>query len=93
MASAIECYMEQNRALEYDALNALHKQIDDSWKDMVENFCVITTENQIPRAVLMRVLNLTRLFNVIYKDGDGYTQSQGSTKTHIKSLLVDSVPL
>ncbi|XP_038903296.1 alpha-farnesene synthase-like [Benincasa hispida] len=93
VASAIECYMEQNSASEYDAINALHKQIDDSWKDIVENYCVVTTNDEVPRAVLRRVLNLTRLFNVIYKDGDGYTQSQGSTKAYIKSLLVDSVPL
>ncbi|KGN56187.1 hypothetical protein Csa_010016 [Cucumis sativus] len=93
VASAIECYMEQNHLSEYEALIALRKQIDDLWKDMVENYCAVITEDEVPRGVLMRVLNLTRLFNVIYKDGDGYTQSHGSTKAHIKSLLVDSVPL
>lgn len=78
---------------EHDVLIILGKQIDEFWKDMVENYCVVITEEEVPRGVLMRVLNLTRLFNVIYKDGDGYTQSHGSTKTHIKSLLVDSLPL
>ncbi|KAL0549951.1 hypothetical protein IC582_014446 [Cucumis melo] len=93
VASAIECYMEQNHMSEHDVLIILGKQIDEFWKDMVENYCVVITEEEVPRGVLMRVLNLTRLFNVIYKDGDGYTQSHGSTKTHIKSLLVDSLPL
>ena len=45
----------------------------------------------IPMPLLMRVLNLARVIDVIYKEGDGYTHV-GKEKNNVASVLIDPVP-
>ncbi|GFZ06550.1 terpenoid cyclases/Protein prenyltransferases superfamily protein [Actinidia rufa] len=90
MASAIECYMKQHGATEEEAIIELYEQVTNAWKDMNAE-CLYSTN--VPMPLLVRVLNLARVINVLYKDEDGYTHSGTRTKNFVTLVLIDSVPI
>lgn len=75
---------------EQEAEKVMWKMVDDAWKDINEE-CLRPTP--VPRPLLMRILNLSRVIEVLYKGKDGYTHSQTETKGFVAALLVDPVPL
>nr|QWQ79565.1 TPS7 [Juglans sigillata] len=89
-ASAVECYMKKYGVSEEVAYDELSRQVSDAWKDINED-CLRPTA--VPMAILMRVLNLSRAIDVIYKDGDGYTHVGKEMKAKIESLLLYPVPI
>ncbi|KAL0549935.1 hypothetical protein IC582_014430 [Cucumis melo] len=89
VASAVECYMKQYDCSEEEACIELHKEVVDAWKDTNEAFY---RPFNVPVPVLMRVLNFSRVINLLYLDEDGYTNAKSGTKFLIKSLLVDPLP-
>ncbi|KAF5478797.1 hypothetical protein F2P56_005327 [Juglans regia] len=90
VASAVECYMTQHGVTEEEAVHELRKQVTDAWKD-INKECLYPTE--VPMPILMRVLNLSRVCDVVYKDEDGYTHAGIVLKDFVASLMVDPVPL
>ncbi|KAJ9671958.1 hypothetical protein PVL29_025552 [Vitis rotundifolia] len=90
VASAVECYMKQHGASEQETHNEFNKQVRDAWKDINEE-CLIPTA--VPMPILMRVLNLARVIDVIYKNEDGYTHSGTVLKDLVTSMLIDPVPI
>ncbi|KAG6689498.1 hypothetical protein I3842_11G178400 [Carya illinoinensis] len=90
VASAVECYMTQHGVTEEEAVHELRKQVTDAWKD-INKECLYPTE--VPMPILMRVLNLARVIDVVYKDEDGYTHAGIVLKDFVASLMVDPVPL
>ena len=90
MASAVECYMKQCGATEEEAVNELRKDVSNAWKDINEECLYPTT---VPLPLLVRVLNLARVMDVIYKDEDGYTRVGIVLKDFVASLLINPVPL
>ncbi|KAA8526909.1 hypothetical protein F0562_008862 [Nyssa sinensis] len=86
-ASAVECYMKQYGGSEEEIAAELGKQVCDAWKDINEE-CLSPTA--VPMPLLTRVLNLARVSDVVYKDGDGYTD--GRLKDFVTSLFIDAVP-
>jgi hypothetical protein len=82
--------MIQHGATEEEAVDEFRKEITDAWKDVNEECLYPTT---IPMPVVTRILNLTRVMDVIYKDEDGYTHAGIVLKDFVASLLVDPVPL
>nr|WBW04460.1 terpene synthase [Ficus pandurata] len=89
VASSIECYMKQYGASEQEAYDEFRRQIVEAWKDINAEW--LDEHEHAPRQLLMRVLNLARVMDVVYKDGDCYTNSGGLMKTFIKSVLIDAV--
>ncbi|KAF3456075.1 hypothetical protein FNV43_RR00718 [Rhamnella rubrinervis] len=89
-ASSVECYMNKHGVSEEEACDELRKQVVDAWKDINEE-CV--EPRDVPMALLMRPVNLARVMDVFYKDGDGYTHAAGPMKTFISSLLVHPIPI
>ncbi|KAI6690479.1 hypothetical protein NL676_027307 [Syzygium grande] len=84
--SAVQCYMKQYGVTEREAENDLRKQGDDAWKDMNEQ-CLRPTTIAMP--LLMGILNLTRVMDVLSKDGgDHYTNPHITLKDYIKSVLM-----
>lgn len=81
--------MEQYDCSEEEACVELHKEVVDAWKDTNEAFY---RPFNVPLPVLMRVLNFSRVMNLLYLDEDGYTNAKSRTKFLIKSLLVDPLP-
>nr|QWQ79571.1 TPS13 [Juglans sigillata] len=90
VASAVECYMTQHGVTEEEAVHKLRKQVTDAWKD-INKECLYPTE--VPMPILIRVLNLARVSDVVYKDEDGYTHAGIVLKDFVASLMVDPVPL
>ncbi|XP_023909257.2 (-)-germacrene D synthase [Quercus suber] len=90
VASAVECYMAQFGATEEEAINEFRKQVIDAWKDINKESLYPTI---VPMPVLMRILNLSRVMDVVYKDQDGYTNAGIVLKDFIRSMLIDPVPL
>ncbi|KAH9757636.1 alpha-humulene/(-)-(E)-beta-caryophyllene synthase [Citrus sinensis] len=94
-ASAIECYMKEKEregvsVTEQEVHEELYKKVGDAWKDINEE-CLMPTE--VPRPLLMRVLNLSRVIDVIYKEGDGYTHVGQVMKDNIASVLIHPVAI
>ena len=82
--------MKQHGVSREEAVDGFRKQIRNAWKDINEEFLRPT---QVPRPFLMRILNLARIMDVLYKDEDSYTHAGGIMKNYNAALLVDPVPL
>ena len=82
--------MAQNGATEEEAVKEFRKQVTNSWKDINEECLYPTT---LPMPLLMRILNLARVIDVVYKDEDGYTHAGVVLKDFVASMLIDPVPL
>ncbi|KAK9289491.1 hypothetical protein L1049_007646 [Liquidambar formosana] len=89
IASAVECYMKQHGVSKQEAYEELQKQVTNAWKDINQECLKPTTV--VPMTLLTRVLNLTRATYLVYKDGDGYTNSKLLLKDYIVSLFIDPV--
>ncbi|CAL9017341.1 unnamed protein product, partial [Prunus brigantina] len=90
VASAVECYMEQYDATEEEAIIELSNQVSNAWKDINE-ICLRPTV--FPMPLLLRILNLARAIEVIYKHDDGFTHAGIFLKDSVVSLFVEPVSL
>ncbi|KAM5585250.1 (-)-alpha-pinene synthase-like [Rosa sericea] len=88
--SSIDCYMKQYSVSEQETIDIFNKQIVESWKDINEEFLKPTA---VPISVLMRVLNLTRVADLLYKGEDGFTRVGKMTKDSVAAVIIDPVPL
>ncbi|XP_011005625.1 PREDICTED: (-)-germacrene D synthase-like [Populus euphratica] len=88
-ASGIECYIRQYGLSEQEVYEEFHMQVVNAWKDINEE-CLKPTA--VPMPLLERILNLSRVMDVIYKEEDGYTHVGKVMKNNVASLLIDSVP-
>ncbi|XP_021297437.1 (+)-delta-cadinene synthase isozyme A-like [Herrania umbratica] len=90
VVSAVECYMKQYGVSEQGAYNEFDKQIKNAWKDINQEFLKPTV---VPKPALNRILNLTRVIDLLYKDEDAYTNAGEAAKASITSLLIDQIPI
>ncbi|KDP36233.1 hypothetical protein JCGZ_09953 [Jatropha curcas] len=90
VASAVECYMKQNGVSEEATRDEFNKQIVSAWKDINEA-CLKPTE--VPLPILTRVVNLARVMDYLYKDGDEYTHTGELMKSSITSVFIDPVQI
>ncbi|KAK9152046.1 hypothetical protein Syun_010355 [Stephania yunnanensis] len=89
VASAVECYMKEYGASEQEACDEINKMVEEAWKDVNEE--CFTRNTEIPRPLLMRLVNLTRMLHVIYKHEDSFTHSKTRLKENVALLFVDPV--
>ncbi|XP_048134940.1 (-)-germacrene D synthase-like isoform X2 [Rhodamnia argentea] len=90
-ASSVECFMKQYGVTEEEAKDNLRKQVVDAWKDMNEEVRRPTT---VPKLLLMRILNLARVYHVVYNDEkDNYSHAGTKFKENVTTLLVDPLPM
>ncbi|KAL2496217.1 Alpha-humulene/(-)-(E)-beta-caryophyllene synthase [Forsythia ovata] len=87
--SIVECYMNQKSASKEEAFAEFQKQVMNAWKDINQE-CLRPT---VPMAILMRVVNLARVINLLYKEEDGYTNSKTKLKEYVTSLLVQPIKI
>ncbi|MBA0716544.1 hypothetical protein Golax_015365 [Gossypium laxum] len=93
-ASAVECYMREYGVSEQEACIELKKQVENAWKDINHELMFSETSKVVPMPVLMRSLNLTRVIDFLYKDGeDQYTHVGKNCKDGITSLLINPISL
>ncbi|TYI32048.1 hypothetical protein ES332_A04G030800v1 [Gossypium tomentosum] len=88
--SAIECYMEEYGVTAQEAYDVFNKHVESAWKDVNQEFIKPT---EMPTEVLNRSLNLARVMDVLYREGDGYTYVGKVAKGGITSLLIEPIAL
>ncbi|KAF2285866.1 hypothetical protein GH714_008516 [Hevea brasiliensis] len=72
---------------EEETVKLFREEIANAWKDINEEWLKPTPA---PMPLLERIMNLARAMDVIYKDGDGFTNSY-ILKDYVASLLKDPV--
>lgn len=82
--------MNQYGVSEQETHEEFNKQVSDAWKDINEE-CIVPTV--VPMSILMRVVNLARVIDVVYKNEDCYTHSRTLLKDFVTSILIDPVPI
>ncbi|KAF4359604.1 hypothetical protein F8388_003607 [Cannabis sativa] len=88
--SAVECYMIEHGVCEEEAYDELNKLIINAWKEINEEFVKPT---QVASPILFRALNFSRVMDLIFKFGDGYTHVGKITKDIVAALLIHPIPL
>ncbi|KAL9264499.1 (-)-germacrene D synthase-like protein [Drosera capensis] len=88
--SAVECYTRQHGVSEEQACQVFKGLVEDAWKDLNEAFLMPTPAS---KSVLTRLLNLTRVMEVLYKHEDTYTHSNTRFKDYITNLLIYPVEI
>ncbi|KAF3438159.1 hypothetical protein FNV43_RR20915 [Rhamnella rubrinervis] len=89
VASSVECYMKQFGISEEKACELLRKEVANAWKDMNEAFLRPT---EMPKPILMRLLNLARFMDVIYSESDAYSHLGVPLTDAVTSFLIDELP-
>ncbi|KAJ9565339.1 hypothetical protein OSB04_001305, partial [Centaurea solstitialis] len=82
VASSVETYMKQDNVKEEDVRDYLYKKVEEAWKDINRESLVI---KDVPRPLVMCVINMTRSTNYIFKDGHSFTHVGEELIDHIKS--------
>ncbi|XP_074304776.1 valerianol synthase TPS8-like isoform X2 [Silene latifolia] len=95
VASGVECYMKDHNMSREQVVKIFNKMIEDAWKELNEEFLIKAnpTEDDLPRPVLKRILNLARVVDALYKVIDGYTYSEKLIKediitTYLRPIVV-----
>ncbi|KAF3437664.1 hypothetical protein FNV43_RR20420 [Rhamnella rubrinervis] len=89
VASSVECYMKQFGISEEKACELLRKEVANAWKDMNEAFLRPT---EMPKPILMRLLNLARFMDVIYSESDAYSHLGVALTDAVTYFLIDELP-
>ncbi|KAD3338097.1 hypothetical protein E3N88_33618 [Mikania micrantha] len=86
--STVECYMKEH-GVEEEYVYALFKQrVEDAWKDT--NFELLTCKD-VPMVLKTRVLNLSRVMELVYKYDDALKNVGEEMKDYIKSCFVKAM--
>ena len=88
--NSIACYMHETGVSEENARKYLRTLIDQAWQKM--NRCLVM-DSTFPRAFIRVAMNLARITQCTYQYGDGHGRPDNRSKSRIKSLLVDPVPI
>ncbi|XP_077223186.1 putative terpene synthase 2 isoform X2 [Tasmannia lanceolata] len=89
VVSSLECYVKEHGCSKQEACDKLQELIKIAWKG-ISQACL---DPPASLALLMRVVNLARVMEVMYKNDDGYTFAQGKTKERIIALFVEPIAL
>ncbi|KAI7981010.1 (-)-germacrene D synthase [Camellia lanceoleosa] len=87
--SGVQCYMREHGVSEEEACGKIREMVDIAWKDINEE--LQNPNRLLPLPLLLPTLSLSRMMEVIYGHGDGYTNSKGRTKDIIISVLVNPI--
>ncbi|KAK4796925.1 hypothetical protein SAY86_029251 [Trapa natans] len=90
VASTVECYAKHHGMSEEESTKLMWGMIEDAWKDINEE---MLSPTPVEMPLLMRILNLTRVMELLYKDKDRYTHAETETKDFVAALLVHPIPL
>nr|UNI81645.1 terpene synthase 2 [Stevia rebaudiana] len=85
VVSSVESYKKQYNVTEDYVHNVFNKKIEDAWKDLTRESL---TCNKVPMPLVIRVINLARVMDVLYKRKDNFTHVGEELIGHIKSLII-----
>ncbi|XP_021754772.1 (-)-germacrene D synthase-like [Chenopodium quinoa] len=90
VSSSIDCYMDKFGTSIEEAKRGLQAYIEGAWKDINDE---IIGPEIVPKALLLRVTNLSRtLYDVYHNAEDGYTTST-FTQEKIGTILIHPIAL
>ncbi|BAT92465.1 hypothetical protein VIGAN_07119300 [Vigna angularis var. angularis] len=92
VASAVECCMKQYGISEAEAYNLIHKDVEDCWK-VINEECIRSSDDIIPKCVLDCVVNLARISEVSYENHEDKYTNADLLKDYVSSLLLDPVSI
>ncbi|XP_010488444.1 PREDICTED: terpenoid synthase 25-like [Camelina sativa] len=85
VANGINCYMKQYGVTKEAAVKELSKMIKENYKMMMEE---LMTSKDVPRQILVRIVNIARVIDVYYKEGDKFGDPDQKMKELLASLFV-----
>ncbi|KAL7618016.1 hypothetical protein Lser_V15G00172 [Lactuca serriola] len=88
VASGIECYMKQFDVTEQHVYDVFNERVEYAWKEINKESLIC---KDVKMHVIMRVINLARVMDVLYKNKDHFTHVGEELISHIKSLVVDAI--
>ncbi|OQU92401.1 alpha-copaene synthase isoform X1 [Sorghum bicolor] len=88
VATAVTCYMNEYKTTKEEASDVLWNSVEHAWKSMNHEYLTWTS---LPSSLLIRVINLARMMETMYKEIDGYTDSK-LLKEWISKLLDEPIP-
>ncbi|KAF8118597.1 hypothetical protein N665_0004s0078 [Sinapis alba] len=90
VANGVNCYMKQHGVTKEAAVEVLRKMEGENYKILMEEFLL---SKAVPRQILVRVLNIARMIDLYYKEGDGFSHPDQNLKDIITSLFLYPIPL
>lgn len=88
VASVIECYTKELDVNKEHLPGFFNEKVEDAWKEM--NKESITCKD-VKMTINIRVINLARIMDLLYKNKDHFTHVGEELISHVKSLLVDPI--
>ncbi|WCJ18633.1 Terpene synthase 5 [Euphorbia peplus] len=85
----VDCYMMQYDVSEDEALEAIHKILENKWKEMNED---MLRPNMVPRILLKFAINYCRGNLWLYKDTDLFTYGDNMMPT-VTSFIINPLPM
>ncbi|MED6205007.1 hypothetical protein PIB30_014002 [Stylosanthes scabra] len=89
-ANSITCYMNETGDSEENARKYLRSMIEEEWKNM--NRCLVM-DSTFSKSFIEAAMNLARTAQCTYQHGDGHGRPDNASKSRIKSLLFDPLPV
>ncbi|KAD3338098.1 hypothetical protein E3N88_33619 [Mikania micrantha] len=86
--STVECYMKEHGVEEEYVYDLFKQRVEDAWKDT--NFELLTCKD-VPMVLKTRVLNLSRVMELVYKYDDALKNVGEEMKDYIKSCFVKTM--
>nr|QIQ56002.1 putative terpene synthase 11 [Eremophila drummondii] len=88
--SSILCYMKEANVEEGDARDYVRKTITCSWKKMNGLF-ISSPQSQQP--IIRYILNIARVANFFYRNGDGFGVQGRDTRQQVLSCVIEPLPV
>ncbi|XP_019157086.1 PREDICTED: (-)-germacrene D synthase-like [Ipomoea nil] len=86
--SSVEIYMKEYGKSKEETTLELLERVTNAWKDINQQ-CLKPTI--FPMPILIRILNFSRVIDLLYNDGDSYTHSKTKLKDFITSTLINPI--
>ncbi|OMP12676.1 hypothetical protein COLO4_02890 [Corchorus olitorius] len=86
---SIQCYMHESGVSEEEAREHIRKLIDETWKKM--NRDIITKSPPFSEMFIEAALNVARMSQFLYRNGDGHGIEEGDTEDRVLSLFVHPI--
>ncbi|KAK8527444.1 hypothetical protein V6N12_054656 [Hibiscus sabdariffa] len=86
---SIQCYMYENEASEEEAREHVKKLIEAAWRKINEEQMA---ESPFSRTFIEIAMDLARVSQLMYQNGDGHAIEDGDTKDRVLSLFVNPIP-
>lgn len=90
IVNGVNCYMKQYRVTKEAAFEELKKMVRESYKIMMDEFM---TSKAVPRQILVRVVNIARVIDLFYKEGDAFGNPDQKMKDLVASVFLRPFPL